>query len=227
VRALLSVLLLSVLLLSVLLLSVLLLSVLLLVGCLPGPHADTTRYYVLTAAPQPPLLASSLGSPASGQGPSIGLGPVELPTYLDRTELVSRPEPNRLQVTDDDRWGEPLVDGFRRVLREDLKAVIARDRVVARPFDTHSPPDLVFAIDVSRFEPTGTERRKAELVARWTLQTFRGCVIASDETVVQEPIYGQEGRTADVAALSRVLLRFADHLARAVQVRSSTACSDR
>ena len=188
---------------------------LLVVGCLPKPRADTTRYYLLTAVQ--PHTPSSRQTQSSSALPLLGLGPVELPRYLDRSELVSRPGPNQLQVADDDRWGEPLVEGFRRNLRQDLAEFLGTDRIVAYPFQASNRPELVLTIDVSRFEPVGIDARQAELVARWNLRTGQGRVLATDETTVREPISGDGGQGAEVAALSRALARFAGLLGSAVR----------
>lgn len=199
-----------------------LVALLLVAGCLPKPHSDTTRYYVLTADPTTSSAASSLQPLSTPEQPLLGLGPVELPGYLDRSELVSRPESNRLQLAEEDRWGEPLLDGFRRVLRQDLEELLDIDRIVPHPFDVRSPPQLVLAVDVRRFEAAGSAARRAELVARWTLRTGReGRVLARDRTIVHEPIARNGGRGAEVAALSRALSRLAFTLASAVRLARS------
>jgi uncharacterized lipoprotein YmbA len=190
---------------------------LLLAGCLPKPHADPTRYYLLSAVP------SQEPSPhafTSDQPPLLGLGPVELPRYLDRSELVSRPSANQLSVADNDRWGEPLLEGFRRSLRQDLAALLGTDGIVMHPFKPTNPPQLVLTVDVSRFEPAGAAERRVELVARWTLRTGEGRVLAAEEAAVREPISGDGGRGAEVAALSRALGQLAGLMAPAVRAGS-------
>jgi uncharacterized lipoprotein YmbA len=143
---------------------------------------------------------------------------VDLPGYLDRSELVSRPNANQIQLAEDERWGEPLADGFRRILRDDLEELLDTNRIVLHPFDVRSPPELVVVVDVSRFEPVGTTSRYAELVARWTLSTGREPrVLARAQTTVREPIAHDAGPDSEIAALSRALARFAFALASAVR----------
>jgi uncharacterized lipoprotein YmbA len=148
---------------------------------------------------------------------------VDLPGYLDRSELVSRPSANQLQLTENERWGEPLVDGFRRILRDDLEELLDPDRIVQHPFDVRSPPELVIAVDVIRFEPVGMAARHAELVARWTVSTGREprVLAARAQTTVREAIPHNAGPGADIAALSRALARFASALASAVRAAES------
>src|SRR5262245_19194049 len=45
----------------------------------------------------------------AGSGPvSIGVGPVIMPGYLDRTQIVTRSGPDRVKLASFHRWAEPL-----------------------------------------------------------------------------------------------------------------------
>src|SRR5688572_23267867 len=96
--------------------------VLVLSGCsVLKPVTDETRYYVLNDLPAktPQLLGA----------PSIGLEPVQLPEYLNRSELVARLGSNELKIYDSDRWGEPIKEGIERTLRRDLAVLLGAERV--------------------------------------------------------------------------------------------------
>ena len=87
----------------------------------PGtpPRAQT---YVLEATVPPARLESS--------GLAIGIGPVTIPGYLDRNEMVSREAANQLRLDTRHAWGAPLDQEVQRVLAEDLSRLLASDRVV-------------------------------------------------------------------------------------------------
>jgi uncharacterized lipoprotein YmbA len=51
--------------------------------------------------------------------PVLGVGPVRLPAYLDRREIVTRAGPARLEVASVDHWAAPLDVLFTSVLAED------------------------------------------------------------------------------------------------------------
>src|SRR5262249_14257463 len=75
-------------------------------GCFPrGPapwiFSVRARAGAAANAAMPPA-----GLPASSS-PTIGLGPIKLPEHLDRDEMVTRMGPNRLELSDKDRWAEP------------------------------------------------------------------------------------------------------------------------
>ena len=88
-------------------------------GCgLLQPHADPTRFYVLTVPSAPPE------RPADGEFKrwKVGLRPVEVPAYLRSKAMVIRTGTNEIHFADFDRWAEPLDQGISRVMKETLTA---------------------------------------------------------------------------------------------------------
>src|SRR4051812_25802188 len=120
---------------------------------------DPTRYFVLTSR-EPP-------SPAASTEVRLGVDRVQLPEYLQRSELVTRTSSNQLTVAEYQQWGEPLKDGFARTLRRDLENELAA-RVATAPFDQANPPPLVIDIEVHRFERAAGQG--AVLEASWTVR---------------------------------------------------------
>jgi uncharacterized lipoprotein YmbA len=64
---------------------------------------------------------------------TIGIGPVTLPKYLDRPQIVTFTSPYALNVVEFDRWAEPLESTFVRVLAENLALLLPRAHVVVSP----------------------------------------------------------------------------------------------
>lgn len=126
--------------------------------------SQPSRFYVLTSQANPAIEENVEGQ---GQMVSIGLGPVELPLYLDRLQIVNRPDPNELKLADFDLWGEPLEENFSRVLAENLSAMVPTDRMVMYPWKRSAVIDYQVAVKVTRFD--GVLGGENILVARWTL----------------------------------------------------------
>ncbi|MDH5298187.1 MAG: PqiC family protein, partial [Desulfobulbaceae bacterium] len=106
----------------------LLLSVLLLAGCVP--RTDPVSYYQLSA-----LEAERSGTAtADSDKLVIGIGPVGLPEYLDRPQIVTRLTPNRLHLAHNHRWAEPLGQNIARVLGENLSPLLGTDRILLPPW---------------------------------------------------------------------------------------------
>ncbi len=111
-------------------------------GCtLLAPRHDASRFYTL--APRTPAAAPPIGH----EGLSVVIGPVTLPTYLDRNEVAVRVSPSELKYALTERWAEPLVQNFTRVLVEDLGNALASDRVASITTAPTVTPD--FFIEVS------------------------------------------------------------------------------
>jgi uncharacterized lipoprotein YmbA len=173
--------------------------------------SQPTRYYLLTSSEPESAPA------ASTQPLTIGLGPVSLPGYLDRPEIVSRSAANELTVAVYNEWGEPLTANVTRVLSDNLAHRLNTDRIVLLPLrrSLRSALGLAYqvAIDFSQFEriADGTVRLKA----RWVILDAD-----KNELVLRRAEYVQptsaEGYAAQAAAQSQALERLGEEIAAAI-----------
>lgn len=83
-------------------------------GCQQSPRK---HYYLLSATPTVNQTDTKQSKSISH---TIGLGPIELADYLERSHIVRNRDANRLQLADVDHWGEPLEKGIARVLAINL-----------------------------------------------------------------------------------------------------------
>lgn len=173
-----------------------------------GGDTAPSRFYVLSAA--------EATKPPPPDGRAILVGPVTLPRYLDRPQIVTRPTPNQLSVAEYDRWGGRLDDNVARVLAQDLAGHLGTSRVAIFPREQRLPDALQISIDVSRFEQVGESA--VELDAQWSLYPPGR----------QEPVIGTSrirvapksgGVEAMVAAMSEALDKLAQEIADAARQR--------
>jgi uncharacterized lipoprotein YmbA len=177
----------------------------LLTGC---ARSGPVRYYQLSTIPEE---QSTAGSHLLKAETTIGLGPVLLPEYLDRPQIVTRGSANRLTLADRERWAEPLADTIPRVLSEDLAALLGTERIQLFPWPQNQTPDCQITIRVLQFEggPDGT----VTLVARWQVLGRGGKVLLPERrSAFTMPVPGQ-GQEEMVVALSRCLGRLAQEVA--------------
>jgi uncharacterized lipoprotein YmbA len=133
----------------------------------------------------------------------LGVGPIGFPAYLDREQIVTRISQNRLDISENDRWVEPLEENFNRVFSQNLALLLPGARVVRYPWQNSQRPAYQIQMEVLRFEPIG--RQEVELLARWAV------VDASNKKplVVKESRMARQTKTksteASVAALSEAL----------------------
>jgi uncharacterized lipoprotein YmbA len=164
-----------------------------------APQKDISKFYLLT--PMADTAAPTTAQGASG-GFTIGLGPIKLPPYLDRPEIVTRMAPNRLELSKEDRWGESIQNGFTRTMERDLAAQ-AGGTVILFPWYNTVHVDMQVQIDVDRFETDG--QGNATLSAKWTILDSTGkTILYTVETRLTQP--SKPGDVTDAtAALSRTI----------------------
>ncbi len=177
------------------------------------PRADPSRFFTLTPISQ--LGPKTSQGASNGAELSIGVGPVKLPGYLDREQIVTRVSQNRFEVAENDRWAEPLEENFTRVLVENLTTQLPNGRFVTYPWRLNGPPAYQLEIEVLRFEPNATE--KVELIARWSVRKIgMKNATASKETRLMMPIKERTTEAA-VAALSAALDDLSQEIAQALE----------
>jgi uncharacterized lipoprotein YmbA len=187
-----------------------------LAGCGPvlAPQPDPSKFYLLTPAADPPSTQTAAVQ-GSGGGYTLGLGPVKLPAYLDRPQVVTRTSPNQLDVSKTDRWGESLQNNFTSVLTRDLTAQLGTQQIVVFPWYSTTHIDLQVQVEVYRFETDA--QGNAQLSAKWTVHDGTGKnILYSAESNLTQP--SKPGNTADAAAaLSRTVNDMSREIANMVQ----------
>ena len=191
----------------------LIVSMLVLTGCLSSfttPQPDRTRYYTLTAKVE----AESAGNPGLDDM-ILGVGPVRVPGYLDRDQLVTRVSESRFDVSDNDRWIEPLDENLSRVLAQDLYALLKSDRIFRYPWPNGRFITHQIDIEVLRFEATAAN--EAQLSARWAvIETATRQMLASKTSFIKKPIQGAT-KEAAVDALSAAVADFSREIANTIR----------
>jgi uncharacterized lipoprotein YmbA len=88
----------------------------------------------------------------STHGVAIGIGPVTLPKYLDRPQIVTRVDSNSLAQANLDQWGGDLYDNITHVLASNLSNLLQTDRVSLYPWKDRAPVQYQITLDITRFE---------------------------------------------------------------------------
>lgn len=179
-----------------------------LAGC---ARTQPTTLFILEPVSQS---GSGQGVEPLGRNVGIGIGPVEIPDYLDRPQIITRTNRNELHMSEYNRWAEPLGENFTRTLAGNLSAFLVTDRIYTYPWDTPEAVGYQVLVNVSRFdaEPGGN----AVLKARWSLVARKDGekTILTQKTNLSEPV-GADTYNALVEAQSRVLEKFSREVAAA------------
>lgn len=172
-------------------------------GCTTTPPA---RLYVLT-----PLASVEPVPPAPGsRSLSLGIGPVELPQYVNRPQIVTGQDAPELQRAAVAEWAEPLQHGVMRVLAENLSRLLGTERVALFPWKSFVPEYQV-VIDVTQF--LGQPGGDVTLVALWSILRQRGKEpLVSKKSRFRETT-GSVAYDALAAAMSRTLAALSREMA--------------
>jgi hypothetical protein len=171
-----------------------------------------TSFYLLS-----PISGALITPQDSGAGRCItlGIGPVHLPEYLDRPQIVTQGGANQLQLADFHQWAEPLEKSFSRLLDENLSKLVCVAESIPYPWQGTVEVDYQVSLHVIRFH--GLADGTVALVAQWTVlkggQSDKP--IARQRTTISEPVQGQ-GYDALAAAQSRVVQTLSQEIASAI-----------
>ncbi|MBN1547335.1 MAG: membrane integrity-associated transporter subunit PqiC [Syntrophaceae bacterium] len=178
----------------------------LLAGCVT---TEPARFYTLTPMIGPDseaLLETTV------QEVGLGVGPVSIPDYLDRRQIVTYSNQNRLKIAEFDRWGGSVKDDVLRVLSENLSNLLSTDRVFLYPWRGSAPID--YQIEVEIIQLNGQLGGDILLTARWTIigGKDRKALVIKRSRFTESA--GAQGYEAMVEAQSRAL----GHLSRDIAV---------
>ena len=173
-------------------------------GC--AGKSQPSDFYVLTYAEAP---ADEAAGTTMREGVSVGVGPIDLPQYLDRSQIVMRSGDNRLELEEFKRWGGRLKDNFTTVLAETLSSELSTDRVSVFPARTPVPVEYQVVVNVTAFETTMDGQ--SILNARWSVVDARrqNALVMARSSLRQDLAAGSDALDEDVdydavaAAMSR------------------------
>lgn len=177
-----------------------------------APRRDTSRLYLLTAEAD----AQAATSPAPvGREIAVGVGPISFPGYLKRPEVVTRVDSDRLELSEESRWAEPLDSNFQRVLADDLGHELSSQRVVVFPWFGNPPLDYRVEVLVHRFD-TGSDGQ-SQLNANWLIKDGRsGAVLFMTETTASASAAPGDANAS--VGLSRALNTLSEQIAGQIEV---------
>jgi uncharacterized lipoprotein YmbA len=183
-----------------------------LAGC--AANTPRTHYYTLDAVAR--SSNSAAGSTAATSTVRVSVWQVNIPEVVDRSQLVVRSAPNRVEIADFHRWAEPLRLGVARVVADDIAARLGDGFTVVSGQPGGLKPDVRVSLDVQKFEAVPGEGVTVE--ALWTVRPATG-EARTGRSLAEERAPGQD-YAAIAAAFSRALARIADDVGAEIQTRT-------
>jgi len=174
-------------------------------GC--GASAPS-RFYTLA------VTAGSDGAAAADY--AVLVGPVSVPSTVDRPQFVVQVAPNRVDIDEFNRWAAPLGDGIARTVAGDLASLLGTPDVAAWPFANFAAAYRV-TIDVQRFE--SVQNQGTVLDAVWTVRQTADGATRAGRTVTREAVT-DDTFDALAAAHSRALATMSADIAAAIRAQA-------
>ncbi|SDH00882.1 hypothetical protein SAMN05216466_106348 [Paraburkholderia phenazinium] len=177
-------------------------------GCATSPASS---FYTLNAI-QLPEPSPAVVRPATPI--MIAIGPVTVPELVDRAQIVTRVDANRVSIDEFARWADPLTSQIPRVLGADLQQLIPGAIVSTYP---QRVDDNAYRVSVDVQEFDASVQGSVMLAAIWTVLPPRHGQPVSGRSVAQEAVSGP-GYDPLVKAYSRALASVAGEIAAAIRV---------
>jgi uncharacterized lipoprotein YmbA len=185
-----------------------------------SPGKDEARFAVLASVDEMP---GATGAMADSQAPAssvrFGLGPITLPDYLLRTEIVTRRDGTRIVPSPTEHWSEPFDRAVERVLGIDLERALGAGRIAHYPWYRSDRPDVQIQIAFARCERE--ESGKVVLAARWTVRGLDDEAKAIERESRIERQAASAAGSSTALALSQALADLAAEIAQASSGLSS------
>ena len=188
--------------------------VLILSGC--TRDSKPVQFYRLNADPG---VAGSTMISVSANKPLIGLGPIRIPEYLNRPQIIVAITENQYRLSEDHRWAERLDQNISLALFKALPGQLGTDRIVRYPWPQRQVVDYQVGIDILEFNvDAGGQSR---LIAQWFVKR------KDNPTIDKRSVYQFPASTTDhevmVKAQSQCLSKLGQEISKTLRQLMASA----
>ncbi|MBF0444409.1 MAG: membrane integrity-associated transporter subunit PqiC [Magnetococcales bacterium] len=197
-------------------------------GCarMLGTVSPPTRYFVLSpinldsSVDDSATISDSSATAAKGDIPAkteiaLAIEPIQIPSYLDRAEIVVRTGDNELDIDEFHKWGESIQSNLSRALIENLSILFASDKIYLIPSKKRQDPNFRIALRIKKFERShdGT----TILSLRWMLYSPEKKALFRENVLLTGQVVGEDDYPAIVKAMSSLWGEFSQRIVQNVQ----------
>jgi uncharacterized lipoprotein YmbA len=175
-------------------------------------RSTNTNFYILSPLARPVVEKQD---EKGNKCKTIAVGPLDLPEYLNRPQIVTRVNPSELRLAELDNWAEPLKGNIIRVLAENISRLICTKAVVIYPWNKSLGID--YQVDIKIIWMDGKLGDKAILVIQWAiLDATDKSVLLTRNSQYTESVTGTT-YSALVEAHSRLIAAFSQDIVQAIK----------
>ncbi len=151
----------------------------------------------------------------------LGLGPIRMPDYLNRSQIVTRGADAEMHVDEFSRWSEPLTTSLLRIVSADVDNLLQGVVVVVFPYEPFVRNQVNYRLigDINRFD--ADDSGQVVLEVQWGIADVDGGVVIP----VRRNRYQTQTSIADdtsavVAAMNDALAQFSRDIASKLEAVS-------
>jgi uncharacterized lipoprotein YmbA len=152
-------------------------------GCLSVSDSPVPRFYTLTV----PHDSDEIKKFDLVSKVIIGVGPVEIPEYQNRPQMVTRGKDGMLKFAQFERWGEALDAGLARLIVENLTLMLPKADFQIFPCNFAIPLDYQVIISIVQLD--SQLDKNVFLIAQWTIiNTKTKAMLLTKRTQINQPV---------------------------------------
>ncbi len=123
------------------------------------------QFYRLNASA---AMLDTIRLPESTSQAVIGLGPIRIPDYLNRPQMVMAISDNEYQMSEEHRWAERLDQNISLAMTKFLSSQLASNRIMRYPWSPRQVVDYQVSIDIIEFHIDA--QGQSRLTAQWLIK---------------------------------------------------------
>lgn len=151
---------------------------------------------------------------------SLGIGPINIPKYLNRPQIATRTSNNTLNFAEFHRWAGQLDNNIAQVLAENLSIILTTDQLKLFPWPRQETIDYQLIMDIIQFDRD--QNGTAQLLARWSLRDGKDQQVSKWKRSELSVIPKGENYESLVEALSTTLTDLSREIAAAITAIART-----
>ena len=145
---------------------------------------------------------------------ALAVGPVAIPSVVDRTEIVTRDAGNEVSFSEYHRWAGPLPKSIASVMAQNLGTLLDTDRVTPFTRENIFQPTHRVVVNINRYDSQLS--KEFLLDATWSIKELKGSkLLLVQNSIIRESLTSS---TYDglVAAQSKALAALSQKIATAL-----------
>jgi uncharacterized protein len=122
---------------------------------------------------------------------SIAIGPVTIPSEIDRPQIILRDHESRIKMSEYHRWSGPIQEDIASVLSSNLSLLLGTDRILPRDQESLFPFTHFIALHINRFD--GQWKGEVLLDVTWSIQKNQHPYpLIVKRSVIREPVLSDD-----------------------------------